>query len=198
MLYKKGYCLVRPEDENPWIYFLQSGLVKVSFAFNTGEERLVGYFIPGQTFAQSGSFYADEGGGLEYVAAEDTIVYRISKEAFFSQLKTDPNFNADYIQILLKNQIFLIDRIVYQGESTVDRKMLRWLIFMSKYYCDHTEKGCRISVPLTHDDIANFLHITRESAGKALNKLAKRKLVTLDKKHIVIPAINKLVTPLTD
>lgn len=196
--YKKGYCLVRPEDESPWIYFLDSGVVKVSFAFSTGEERLVGYFVPGQTFAQSGSFYSDEGGGLEYVAVEETVVYRVSRQDFFRLLRTNPDFNADYLQNLLKNQIFLIDRIVYQGESTLDRKMLKWLLFMAKYYCDHTESGCRIYVPLTHDEIANFLHVTRESAGKTLNKLAKTNLITLDRKHIIIPDMSKITVTLQD
>lgn len=187
ILYKKGQALVRPEDDNPWIYYLASGLVEVSFAFSTGDERLIGYFVPGHTFAQSGSFYQDEGGGLEFLATVPVETYRIPRDVFFSMLRKDAGFSYDYIQTLLKNQLFLIDRIVYQGEVTVYRKTLRWLLLMAKYYCDETnDNQYRIAVPLTHDTVGRFLHVTRESASKTLKRLAQDGLVSVEKKRITI------------
>lgn len=190
VVYKKGQVVVWPEDDNPWIYFLASGLVQVSFTINTGDERLVGYFVPGQTFAQSGSFYQDQGGGLEYIAAEKSEMYRMPRKEFLARINNNILFARDYNQILLKNQIFLIDRIVYQGESSIYRRTLRWLLFMAKYYCaDAPGFDCRIIVPLTHADIANFLHVTRESAGKHINGLIKHDLIKKEQKYILIPSL---------
>ncbi len=191
--YKKHQCLIRPEDDNPWVYYLASGFVDVAFSFNTGERRLIGFFIPGSTFAQSGSFFKDEGGGLEYTAITDTIVYRLARTDFFELMRKETNLNEDYLMTLLKNQLFLIDRVVYQGESGIRRKVLRWLLFMSKYYCEKSDKyDCKIAVPLTQEMIADFMHTSRESVSKTIHALTVKDFIHVEKKHIIIHSIDAL------
>lgn len=182
----KNQYFVRPDDPQPWVFFLKEGLVKVSFTLKDGSERIIGYFIPGMTFAQNRTFYEDDGGGLEYCTLTPTVAYRIDRADFLRQVQSDPDFNNDYIQSLLRNQVFLIDRITYQGESTIYEKCLRWLLFMAKYYCEPGSDGCKIVVPITQDTIANFLHASRESVSKCLKKLAREGLISVDHKYITL------------
>lgn len=190
--YKKGHYIVLPTEQNNYVYFLVEGYVGVSFTFADGVDRLIGYFIPGMTFAQSGSFFNDDGGGLEYYATSKTTVYRLRKEDFFKTVETNALFNKDYIELILRNQIFLIDRIIYQGEKGIHAKCIRWLLFMIKYYGQKKGAACTLMVPTTQETVANFLHITRESASAALAELKKKGLITVDKKYITITNCNKL------
>src|SRR5690606_8893801 len=107
MMHKKGQVLVRPEDHNPYLFFLQKGMVSVVFTRQDGQERLIGYFVPGMTFAQSGMFFEDEGGGIEYIAKTTITTYRIHKDDFFDAVKNDSSFNDEYMQLLMRNQIYL-------------------------------------------------------------------------------------------
>lgn len=192
--YKKGQYYVVPSDDSPWVYFLTDGLVKISFAFRDGTDRLIGYFMPGMTFAQSGSFFNDEGGGLEYCSVASSTAYRLPREVFLKQLAKDAAFNEDYVQGLLRNQIYLVDRIVYQGEKGIYARTIRWILFMAKFYGRPNSKkdSCTISIPLTQETAANFMHITRESASTTFGKLTNKGLITVNKKLITIPSIQAL------
>lgn len=195
--YKKNQYIVTPTEENKWVYYLVDGYVKVSFSFNDGIDRLLGFFIPGMTFAQSGSFYADEGGGLEYCTVKSSTVLRIPRELFLAKLRSDTNFNLEYTDQVMRNQIFLIDRVVYQGERDIYHKAIRWILFMTKYYGEaQADNTIRLTIPITQDVAANFMHITRESTSTTLGKLKKSGLIEFEKKHLIIKdlsGLNKLL-----
>jgi CRP-like cAMP-binding protein len=183
--FKKGHYIVTPMEESPWVYFLSEGVVNASFAFTSGAERLIGFFLPGMSFAKSGSFFQDSGGDLEYIACSNVTLYRIAASEFFEQLQTNSAFNQEYLTWVLKTQILLIERVVYQGETTIYRKYLRWLLFMAKYYGTGDEQ-VEIQIPLTHDTVANFLHMTRESINRVTNRVISEGLISVEKKYITI------------
>lgn len=188
IVYKKGQHIVWPADNFPWVYNLESGFARVTFAGKDDDARIIGFFTPGTTFAQVGSFFDSDSGTIEYLAETPVVVHRVKRDAFFEKLDTDKEFAKSYLNISLRNQIFLIDRIVYQGENGISKKMIRWILFMVKYYgvdvpnSNHVE----IEIPLTQTTIASFLHVTRESANAAIRELVKKNLIEVSNKKIVI------------
>ena len=192
----KNQYIVTIYDESPWVYFLLDGLIKVSFTLVNGEHRIIGYFIPGMSFAKSGSFFVDSGGNLEYSSVKKSAVYRVPRADFLSYLQKNQKFNQEYTSWLLKSQILLIERIVYQGEPTIERKVIKWLLFMAKYYGYKQQHVITIDIPLTQELIAEFVHATRESVGVVMRKLEQAKLITSKNKLITINDFNKLVAQL--
>lgn len=186
VVYKKGQYIVSPLDDSPWVFFLRDGIAQASFVFDDGNERLIGYFLTGMTFAKSGSFFSNGDGFLEYTAKEPCTLYRVRRELFLHSLTTNQKVNAEYLDMTLKNQMLLIERIVYQGESGIDMKFLRWVSFMIKYYGDSDGPTSRIIVATNHQDIANFLHVTRVSIGKVIKKYTKQGLIRFHKKHLIV------------
>lgn len=190
--YEKGQHIVWKKDKCEWVFFSQEGLVRVSFTLPDNSSRIIGYFPPGMVFAQSGSFWGQHDGTLSYTAELQTKVYRIKRQTFLKYLKDNPDTMQEYLNMTLRNQIFLVDRIVYQGEKGLYAKCVRWLLFMAKYYGNQKGVGCEITVPLTQDTTANFLHATRESVNVVLKQLEREKHITLSTKRIRITHINKL------
>lgn len=184
--YKKGQYVVTPLDESPWVFFVLEGAVQASVVVDDGSERLIGYFMPGTSFAKSGSFFADDNGALEYIAKEKSVLLRLPRVEFLQQLRVDSDFNNEYIDLILKNQIFLIDRILYQGEVTLDTKFVRWVAFMVKYYSEPVGDSQRIVVQLNQQDIANFLHVTRVSVGKVVKKYSQLRAVKFSGKYMTV------------
>lgn len=189
IVYKKGQHIVWPADNFPWVYNLESGFARVVFSGkDEHEKRIIGFFSPGISFAQVGSFFDSDSGTIEYTAEVPSVAYRVSRTDFFKKLDDDHEFARAYLNISLRNQIFLIDRIAYQGENGIGRKFLRWLMFMVKYYgvdvpnTNHVE----IAVPLTQSIVADFLHVTRESANAVMRDLVKKKIIETKNKKIII------------
>lgn len=191
--YRKNQLMVWPSDDSSWVYFLDTGLVKVACLYDDGSESILGYFDAGLSFAQSGSYFQYNGGAaLEYTPIEPCTVYRVSRDQFFTQLARDQAFNQDYLTMVLRNQLLLIDRVIYLGESKLSKRCVRWLLFMAKYFGTRDGKACLIAIPLTQDTVASLLNITRESAGKCLRPLIKDGYIRMEKKRIAITNIHKL------
>jgi CRP/FNR family transcriptional regulator len=191
--YRKNQLLVRADEENNWVFFLEKGLVKIGFLARDGSERILGYFLPGMTFAQSGSFFDLNDSGLEYEAiAGPAVVRRMPRDVFLQKLASETTVAKDYTDSLLRNQVYLIERVVYQGEKGVHTKCIAWLLFMAKYYGIAEGDAVKLAVPLTQEIVANFLHVTRESASSALRRLVRDGLITVEHKHITIVSLHKL------
>lgn len=190
--YEKTQHLVWSKDDCDWIFFLEKGLVEVSFSLPDDTHRILGYFVPGAVFAKSGSFINNPDGALSYKANTDVTVLRMKYKKFRSHLSKHPALMEEYMNMTLRNQIFLIDRVVYQGEKGLYLKCARWLLFMAKYYGKKNGRGVDIYVPIKQETAADFLHTTRESTNVVLRRLEKEGFIKLATKKISIVDIKKL------
>lgn len=190
--YEKNQYFVRRDDPLPWVYFLKSGLVEIAFTLSDGSKRIIGYIVPGMSFAQHRSFYEEDGGELDYRTVTPCVIYRLHRDLFLRQIKSDQRFNDEYVEQLLRTQVFLVERVSYQGENNIYKKTLRWLLFMVKYYGEETDEKHKIVIPLTQHTIGNFLHVSRESINKSLNKLISKKLISKNHKLITVNNIEEL------
>lgn len=195
--YEKGQHIVWHKDESPWVFFLTEGLVRVSFSFPDGTRRTLGYFVPGVTFAQAGSFISDTDIKIEYTAEKSLTLYRIPRDIFLLQLEHDPVFARDFLTLTLKNQMLLIERIVYLGEKGMLRKCARWILFMNKYYGKNNGDVREIVVPITQDTIAEFLHATRESVSPIIHEFEEKGYIHITKKCLSIKKAEEIAKLLT-
>jgi CRP-like cAMP-binding protein len=129
---------------------------------------------------------------LDYRACEDSRVFRLPREDFLHAMQDNKELSQDYVSALLRNQIFLVERIVYQSEKGVYNKCVRWLLFMAKFYGQITSGGIKIATPITQEIASNFMNVTRESAASALGALKKKKLISIDRKYLTISSVASL------
>ncbi len=194
--HKKGQSFVTYSDSSNWVYYLASGLVAVSYIFSSGQKRLLGFLRPGMTFGFADPEVGQDGGNIEYISLDTTESYRLPRSVFEEQVVKNQDFNKDYLDLLQYNQVFLIERIIFQGEKGVYARSIRWLLFMAKHYGKTKGKTCAIGVPLTQETAANFMHVTRESASTVLRELTRKGLITTRKKIITINNIELLTKEL--
>lgn len=190
--YTKKQHIVWHKDKSDWVFFLDTGFVTISFSIPSHNNRIIGYFTPGVIFAQAGSFFAQHDRPVSYTAETAVTTYRMPQTKFFKLIRENPAFMSEYLNMMLRNQLYLIDRIIYQGEKGIYLKCARWLLFMAKYYGKVTDNQCEITIPLTQETIADFLHTTRESVNGILHRFVDAKIITTKTKKITITNIKKL------
>ena len=196
--YEKGQHVVWHKDESSWVYHLVSGHVRVCFNLSDDVSRMIGFFAPGSVFAQNGSFFQRDNGGLSYTAETEAVTRRISRQRFFELVESSPEFAREYLGIILRNQLFLIDRIVYQGEKGLYAKFLRWLSFMARYYGTNAGTSVFIDIPISQETIADFLHATRESVNVTMRRLVREGVISVSHKRISILDTNDLERRITE
>lgn len=193
--FQKGHYIVTATNPSPWVFMIKEGHALSYSTFKDGTDRILSFIPPGMPFAQLGSFFSTDSSGLEYRSVGKSTIYRVPRELFIKELSKNKAFKDDYIQSLLRNQMHLVDRILYQGEKDIYTRTIRWILFMNKYYGaanDSEGASWTIAVPLTQEIAGNFMYITRESVSGSFRKLTKQGLITTRKKLITIPDINAL------
>lgn len=191
--YKKGQLLVRRDEPSPWMFFLESGLVKMAFASQDGTERIYGFGVPGMSFTQSGSFYTLPHMDLEFEAHIDSIVWRLPREQFIKELETNIPMLREWHERILQNHNMLTERILYTGEKDPRNRIIAWLLGMARYYSFKQKDGRIIlEIPMTQDIMASFVHLSRERTNIILSELRKRNLITIKKQYITFPDIDLL------
>ena len=189
---KKGHPIVWDNTKVPWVFFLQKGRMKLALPTVSGPSSILGYMIPGMTFAQPGAYFEPISEGVIYEAVMPSTLYRIEIETFYTELDHNHELAKEWLWGVLKNQKAMVERIAYQGERGIRARVIRWLLFMAKYYGDTKGNSCEIYIPLTQEVIGQFVNATRESINKTLSEIIKSGLITIEKKQITIVDIEKL------
>lgn len=193
--FKKHQYFADPQDVHPWVYYLEEGIIKLSFDMS-GDERIIGYFVPNMMFAQSRVFYEPDSGNIQYSSVTKARAIRVRRELYLKEIESNQLLRNEYIQCILHNQTYLIDRLVFHGENNVEKKFLRWVLFMLKFYGIQTNDAHYIGIPLTQETISHFLHVSRETINKVMAHYVKTGLISVDKKHIYannVPEIHKFL-----
>jgi len=194
-VYKKGQLLVRREEQSPWMFFIESGYVKMMFTNETGEERVLGFGLPGMAIAQSGSFYTLPHFELEYAAHTDCIVWRIPRDDFIAAMRADSILFGEWHERILQNHNMLVERVLYLGERNPKARVLAWLLGMARYYSVVQRDGSiLVEIPMTQDIIASFTGLSRESTNRVFAELRAANLVRIQRHHLIIPRLDSLHT----
>ena len=191
--YKKGQLLVRREEDSPWIFFIESGYVKMMFTDDVGNERVLGFGIPGMTIAQSGSFYSLPHVELEYEAHTDCVVWRMPRTEFIAAMQGSPELFQEWHQRILENHNLLVERVLYVGEKQPRRRIIGWLLAVARYYSLRQPNGSYlVEIPMSQDIIASFTHLSRETTSKIISELKKQGLIGIKNRYITVPDVAQL------
>lgn len=175
--YPKGEVIINGLDDPRGVYIIREGFVKAYTITKAGLENLLlvhdeGEFIP-LIWALDGSHTE----GLYYEAMSDVSVLRTSKE----KLRSAMGENKWLSQEILKQSVHIIttysQRISALEFRTARERIVAELLNLAEMFGKKKGKAVLIDAPITHQDIANSINMTRETASRALGMLFDEKLL---------------------
>lgn len=178
--YSKGETIINGLDEPGGVYIIKDGFVKAFTIAKAGQENLllvhdIGEFIP-LIWALDGSHTE----GLHYVAMSDVTVLKTTKE----KLRAAMSDNMWLSQEILKQSVHIItiysQRISALEYRTARGRIVAELLNLAEMFGKTTGKKVLIDAPITHQDIANSINMTRETASRALGLLFEEGLLGQD------------------
>ena len=169
--FTNGETIINGFDEPTGVYLIKEGFVKAYSVSKDGHASLLliheaGEFIP-LPWALDGAHTT----GLFYEAMTDVTVLRASKD----KLRAAMGHNAWLSQEVLKQAVNII--IVYtQRIQTLEFRSARGriiaeLLNLAERFGEGHGKEVFINAPITHQDIADSINMTRETASRALELL---------------------------
>ena len=184
--YEKGETIINGLDEPDGVYIIKEGFVKAYTLTKDGQENLLlvhdtGEFIP-LLWALDGSHTS----GLYYVAMSDVTVLKTTKE----KLRSAMSENSWLSQEILKQSVQIIttysQRITALEFRTARERIIAEILNLAEMFGKKHGNKILIDAPITHQDIANSIHMTRETASRALGLLFEEGLLEQDERLFTI------------
>ncbi len=175
--YAKGETIIRPEDRPQGVFLIESGFVKSYDITKYGEENILVIREGGQIFPVLWTM-TDERTAVYYTAMTDVVMYRIDRETYLDKVENDPKFTKDVLyQVLTMYQIHS-QRVLNLEYRTAPERIAYCLINLADRFGVQAElnkqKCICIEAPIRHQDVAESVNCSRETASRELAKFQKR------------------------
>jgi CRP/FNR family transcriptional regulator len=191
LYFKKGAIILRPDDLTTEVFFIKRGHVRVYTLTEWGDEKLFFIYRQSEIFPLF-SMFKKMPITRFYEALDDVEVQFIKKERFFSFLKSDQELLFEVNDKLVTFLEIALDRIDDLAYTNAYARLVSRLLNLVKRFGVVSGSRVIIQAPVNHRDIASSIAMTRETASREFEKLAKKGIVGYENHLIVINDLKKL------
>ena len=170
--YQKSQVLIYEGDPVHSLHYIESGYVKVYNILNSGSERIIFIYGPGDVFPLTSYLSGSNIMRYFYVCMSPVTIRAIPSEDLEQRIKHDLNVGETLVGYTTSVNYQFIQRIEILAVNDARRKVVALLAFLVK----KTGMGtplCELGVNLTQQDLADMSGLTRESTSRQLVRLRK-------------------------
>lgn len=185
-VYKKGQVILKSGELIDRLYIVNKGSVKASTYQEDGKEQIIYLLNDGDVIGEL-SLFKKNAAPYDLIAIKESYLCTIPKRSFDLFLRENP----EVVEAVLESAhecIASLERLVSAIASNDADVRLKFLLDrLANQFGKVTSKGIQIDLPLTREDMANFVGVTRETVSRKINDLAQEGyLEMIDSKHILL------------
>jgi CRP/FNR family transcriptional regulator len=190
--YSKGEALIQSHEEPQGVFLIKEGFVKAYSITRTGNESLLlihqtGDFIP-LPWALDGAHTT----GLRYEAMSDVGVLRTSKSSLRSALGDNPWLAQQIMNQAVSMISLYTQRIQTLEYGNARGRVISELLHLAHRFGKNQNGEIIINAPITHQDIADSINMTRETASRAIELLFEENLLGQNDHLLIVKSVQKL------
>lgn len=183
--YSKKEVIFQPFSLSQNLYRIQSGKIKLYKNSEDGRKTILAILGEGDFFSNIERFSLDDE-GVYAEAIDETTLRIIALKQMDSLSVSQPSFLADLFYTFnqhMKQRNMFLDRIMY---APVKERILYLLSYLMKNFGEKQGRFMKITVPLTHQDIASFIGSTRETVTSLTKELITEGHIQKKDKHYLV------------
>ncbi|HSX15972.1 MAG TPA: Crp/Fnr family transcriptional regulator [Candidatus Saccharimonadales bacterium] len=174
---KKRTILFQGEIPNS-VMVLQNGLVKVYGITTGGDQRTVTLLSAGDIFPVECAFDKSRVSLYYYEALTDCTVLSLPKTEFIKALEHNDALKSQVFMSYMAHYTSATMHIYALEHSHAQEKLVYILQYLVARFGEKQQNGLtRISLRLSHQDIAEMVGLTRETTAVELHRLKDKKLI---------------------
>lgn len=165
-------------------FVVKSGIVKAYNISAQGDEKPIAFSTDQELLAPAWIFGKATSALYFYQAHTDCVVYSVPRDELISIAKRDPEILYTLLdRFVTLNTAGSLQLHALEHSKAAD-KILHMLFYLCQVHGEPIEDGMtQINLPLTQQDLANLLGLTRETTGIELLKLKRDGLLSLYRKR---------------
>jgi CRP/FNR family transcriptional regulator len=180
---KAGEYLFKEGETFTAIYAVTSGAIKLTATGADGEELVIGFVLAGETIGQNAIYpqqYPNHA-----VALENSTVCELPYESLRELAAQMPSILQN-IQVMISKENFDIHRqfAMLMARKNAEQRLAAFLLNLAFRYQERGFSGSDFTLPMSRDDIANFLGLRKETLSRLFTKLHQSNLIAVRGKHV--------------
>jgi CRP/FNR family transcriptional regulator, anaerobic regulatory protein len=172
----------QPADQ---VYNVTSGIVRLYKLLQDGRCQIVGFAMPGDFLGLAlGDAY-----GYSADAIEDVAACAFAREDYSELVDAKPHLLRRLHELSNHELTLAQEQMMLLGRRTAEEKIICFLLGMQKRWARVGKPSVTVPLPMSRQDIADFLGLTIETVSRTLTKLAREKVI------LIVPDGVRLMQP---
>ncbi len=181
---RKSEYLYRAGDEMTSLYTVKTGAFKANIDSVDGQENIVGFFMPGELMGldgiASGQYQCD------MIALSYAHVCQLSYRDFEQVIEKFPVLRQEILSISSINMTTAQKMLIFISKRPVEERLAMFLISISQRFKARGLSESRFQLPMSRQDIANYLGMAPETISRQFKKLQDQGLVSIQNRDLSI------------
>ncbi len=189
--YELGTTIFHKDDRGSTLFIIRNGQVKISAPSPEGEEVILAIMTDGDFFGEL-SILDLKPRSATATAMETTSAYTLDREDFLDVVRKEPELAIETLAALserLRRTNLLLEDAFFLDLPT---RMVKRLLEYPKSHGRETDRGLKIDMLLTQDDLSSVVGASRKSVNRLLDEFQSQDLISIDKKNIYILHLDEL------
>ena len=185
--YQKGEIILVQGEIPECAYVIKKGIIKTYNLTSQGEEKPLSYDLSGDLFPVGWIFGHTKWAQYYHEAFTDTDLYCVPRSELIDYLKQNPDALFNCLTDITRRYTNFEMRVNALEQSKAINKVINTLHFLCLRFGNDTKNNTvKIELPLTQQELANFMGLTRETTGIELKKLQKKGIISYRRQNYLV------------
>lgn len=180
--FTKGELIISAHSEINHFYFIETGAVKMAKTTKDGKKIIFHIFFP-RSFFSLLSLIDSSRSNYDFITLVPTTVRKVPKSELLAFFKNDNESLLDLQYRLLKGLQGLLWRIEQISLNSALTQIASLLYYFARHFGDEEHK---FVIPITHQEIADWLGMSRENVSIKMKELEKSKVIAVNDRRIEV------------
>lgn len=187
--FEAGQPIIWRGDELITFSSVVEGIASLSRTMEDGRTQVVGLLLPSDFIGRPGREFVD----FDVTAVTDVTLCQFRRKPFEKLVEEVPHISQRMMEMALDELNAAREWMVLLGRKTAREKIATFLEMIVRRSTVPGQVTKQYTLPLTREEIANFLGLTLETISRQLSTMRKEGLVAFEgRRHFVIKDIEAL------
>lgn len=189
--FRSGEVIFHRDDPGQVLYMIKEGKVKICLISPDGQEISLAVLGAGEYFGEF-ALYDGLPRSADAVAIEKVECYTLQRSDFHNAIMKNPKIAIQVLEGLsrrLRNTDNMVEDLIFLD---VYGRVAKKLLELSDLHGIKVERGTRIDVRLTQQELASMVGASRESVNKVMGYFTDKGYISTDKHRVTLHQVNEL------
>jgi CRP/FNR family transcriptional regulator, anaerobic regulatory protein len=185
--FHEGDVIFREGDEFNAIAAVRSGTVKTNVIDLSGDEQVLGFFLPGEVIGLNAIHHAKY--PCNAIALDTVMLCRFSFPKMALLATRMPDLQAQLFRLLSQD---IGKAALLAGDYSADQRIAAFLIALSRRYAARGFSAVKFNLTMSRTDMASYLRLAPETVSRILRRFQDEGLILVNRREFELVSFTQL------